>query len=494
MRLAVGRPRRLLLLAASACGVALPLALPGGTHASASAATVSVTLSDFGVRLSAGTVRSRHVTFRVRNRGNVPHGFAVAGSRTALLEHGGRATLTVTVPKPGGYRFSSPRPGDAALGMTGVVRIGVPFKGKAAPLVTRSRLRLAPVATGLGPLTFAVSPPGDPDRLMVVQQDGLVLLFKNGMRQARPFLDLRSVVRSEGEQGLLSIAFAPDYASSGRFYAYFTNRDGNIRVVERKRSDDDPNVADTSRRRVLAIEKETADHNGGMMQFGPDGYLYISVGDGGADPPRVPVGKRGQSLHDLFGAILRIDPTGAAPYAIPPGNPFVTNESARPEIVAYGLRNPWRFWIDAPTETMLIGDVGEGAREEINRLPLDRLGLDFGWPCREGGIVPPEVTIPASCAGAKLTAPLYAYPHTTKRCSITGGVVARDPAIAGLTGLYLWSDFCEGRVNGLTAAGKVVPLNLPVQQPTSFASDGSGRVYVTTATGSLFRLTLAPSA
>jgi glucose/arabinose dehydrogenase len=493
MGLPAGR-RRGALLAATACFVGLPLAVPGGTHAAASAASVTVTLSDFGVSLSAGAVRSRHVTFHVLNRGNLPHGFAVAGAQTLLLQHGGRATLTVTAPRAGAYRFSSPRPGDAALGMTGLVRIGVPFKGKAAPLATRSRLRLAPVATGLGPLTFAVSPPGDSDRLMVVQQDGEVLLFKNGMRQARPFLDLRSVVRSEGEQGLLSIAFAPDYASSGRFYAYYTNRDGNIRVVERRRSDADPDVADSSRRRLLAIEKETADHNGGMMQFGPDGYLYVSIGDGGADPPRVPVGAHGQTLGDLFGAILRIDPTGGAPYAIPPGNPFVAQESVRPEIVAYGLRNPWRFWIDAPTDAMLIGDVGEGAREEVNRLPLDRLGLDFGWPCREGGIVPPEVTIPASCAGAKLTAPLYAYPHTTKRCSITGGVVARDPRITALSGLYLWSDFCEGRVNGLTAAGKVVPLNLAVQQPTSFAPDASGRIYVTTATGSLFRLALAPSA
>jgi len=493
MGLAVGR-RRGALLAASACFLALPLAVPGGGHAAGSAASVTVTLSDFGVSLSAGAVRSRHVTFRVLNRGNVPHGFAVAGRRTALLEHGARATLTVTVPKPGAYRFSSPRPGDAALGMTGVVRIGAPFTGKAAPLATRSRLRLAPLASGLGPLTFAASPPGDSDRLMVVQQDGVILLFKNGVRQAQPFLDLRNVVRSEGEQGLLSIAFAPDYASSGRFYAYYTNRDGNIRVVERKRSDTDPDVADTSRRRVLAIEKETAVHNGGMMQFGPDGYLYVSVGDGGADPPRVPVGKRGQTLDDLFGTILRIDPTGGTPYAIPPGNPFVAQESAKPEIVAYGLRNPWRFWIDAPTNTMLIGDVGEGAREEVNRLPLDRLGLNFGWPCREGTTVPPKVPIPASCAGAKLTAPLYAYPHTTKRCSVTGGVVARDTRITGLTGLYLWADFCEGRVNGLTPDGKVVPLDLAVPQPTSFATDGAGRVYVTTAAGSLFRLALATSA
>jgi glucose/arabinose dehydrogenase len=493
MVLAVGR-RRGVLLAASACALGLLLAVPGGTRAAGSSASVTVTLSDFAIRLSAGAVRSRHVTFHVLNRGNVPHGFAVAGSRTALLPHGGRATVDVTVSKPGAYRFSSPRPGDAALGMTGLVRMGVHAAGKAEPLATRSRLRLVPVATGLGALTFAASPPGDGDRLMVVQQDGVVLLFENGVRQPRPFLDLRSVVRAEGEKGMLSLAFAPDYASSGRFYVYFTNRDGNIRVIERRRSDADPDVADTSRRRVLAIEKETADHNGGMMQFGPDGYLYVAVGDGGADPPRVPVGRSGQTLGDLLGTVLRIDPRGGTPYAIPPGNPFVAEESARPEIVAYGLRNPWRFWIDAPTGAMLIGDVGEGAREEVDRLPLDSLGLDFGWPCKEGSVVPPGVTLPSGCAGARLTPPLYEYPHTAKRCSIVGGVVAHDPRVTALSGLFLWADFCEGRLNGLTAQGKVVPLGLTVAQPTSFGVDGSGRIYVTTTTGSLFRLALAPSA
>ncbi len=492
MRLVVGR-RRGLLLAASACALGLPLVVPVRTQGATSAASVTVTLSDFGIRLSSGAVAARRVTFRVINRGNVPHGFAVAGKQTTLLPHGGRASLTVTVAKPRAYRFFSNGRGDAALGMTGVVRIGGHVTGKAQPLATRSRLRLTPVATGLGPLTFAASPPGDTDRLMVVRQDGMVLLFKDGMRQTRPFLDIRNVVGAEGEKGLLSIAFAPDYASSGRFYAYFTNRDGNIRVVERKRADDDSDVADTSRRRVLAIEKETADHNGGMMQFGPDGYLYVSVGDGGADPPRVPVGRSGQTLGDLLGTILRIDPRGGAPYAVPAGNPFVSQESARPEIVAYGLRNPWRFWIDAPTGTMLIGDVGEGAREEVDRLPLDRLGLDFGWPCKEGSVVPPGVSLPSSCAGATLTSPLLEYPHTAKRCSIVGGVVARDPRVVALSGLFLWADFCEGRVNALTAQGQVVPLNLAVTQPTSFGVDGSGRVFVTTATGSVLRLDIVPT-
>ena len=157
--------------------------------------------------------------------------------------------------------------------------------------------------------TFVVSPPGDTSRLLVVQQNGLVSLVKDGVVQPNPFLDLRSVVVGEGEKGLLSIAFAPDYATSGLVYAYFNNRDGNIRVIEYRRSASNPDSIDRTQRRVLiSLTKQTADHNGGMMQFGPDGYLYVAVGDGGADPPRVPVGITGQTLTDLFGSILRIDP------------------------------------------------------------------------------------------------------------------------------------------------------------------------------------------
>ena len=178
------------------------------------------------------------------------------------------------------------------------------------------------------------------------------------------------------------------------------------------------------------------------MQFGPDGYLYIAVGDGGANPPSIPIGVYGQTLDDLLGSILRIDPRAGDPYSIPADNPFASTPAARPEIAAYGLRNPWRFWIDAQTNTMLIGDVGEGSREEIDRLPLSNLGLNFGWPCKEGTITP-DVLIPTSCSTAKLTAPLYEYSHSETRCSITGGVVSRDPRLPTLNGLYLWSDLCD---------------------------------------------------
>ncbi len=468
----------------------MAVALPQAASPAPSASSVTVTLSDYAIRLSRDVVPPGRVTVRVVNRGNAVHDLSIGGRRTRPLAHGEREMLSIDLAQ-GVHSFSSSRPGDAALGMRGVIRASAGSRAK--PLVTRSRLTLRTIATDLGALTSVASPPGDPRRLLVTRQDGLVLLFRDGARVERPFLDLRPVVRAQGEKGLLSIAFAPDYATSGRFYVFYTNRDGNIRLLERRRSPGDADIADTNWRRVLALPKQTANHNGGMMQFGPDGYLYVSIGDGGASPPGIPVGRSGQLTSDMFGTILRIDPSGGMPYRVPVDNPFVAVEGARPEIAAYGLRNPWRFWIDAPTGVMFIGDVGEGAREEVNVLPLNRLGLNFGWPCREGSVVPDDVPLPDSCRTAQLAGPLYEYPHTEKRCSITGGVVMRDPRLRALRGLYVWSDFCEGRLNALTRAGKVVPLNLTLRQPTSFGTDATGRVYVATAGGTLVRLELRPT-
>ena len=203
-------------------------------------------------------------------------------------------------------------------------------------------------------------------------------------------------------------------------------------------------------------------------------------------------GAYGQTLDDLLGSILRIDPRHGDPYAIPAGNPFVATAGARPEIVAYGLRNPWRFWIDASTNQMLIGDVGEGVREEIDRLPLDHLGLNFGWPCKEGTTTPPdEIAKPASCKTAKLTAPIYEYPHAANRCSIIGGVVARDPGLPTVNGQYLWSDLCDGQLYASNPQAPTVtatPLALTVPQPTTFGVDANQHVYVATAGGTVYRL------
>ena len=464
--------------------------LDAGAGASQAAIpSLVVTLSGSAVSLSRPSVPVGSLRLTVRNTSSSRRDLTIVGkSRVALVRPGRSVTISL--------RFTSPQ--TKVLRSTPVT--GVRGRTLTARLVVTSptatlklpKVKLTLVQGKTDALTFVAGPPDDPSRLMVVHQDGLVALIKDGVPQQNPYLDLRPFVTGEGEKGLLSIAFAPDYQASRLVYAFFNNRDGNIRIFEYRGSASRPDQVDpTQRRLLLALVKPTADHNGGMLQFGPDGYLYVSIGDGGANPPEIPVGVSGQRLTDLFGSILRIDPRNENPYAIPAGNPFASLAGARPEIVAYGLRNPWRFWIDAKTNQMLIGDVGEGGREEINRLPLDKLGLNFGWPCKEGTTIPPKVAVPASCATATLTPPLLQYPHSNTRCSITGGIVARDPRLTSLNGLYLWSDFCDGTVyvtDPTAARPSESSLNAEVAKPTSFGTDAKGRIYITAATGALYRI------
>ena len=325
---------------------------------------------------------------------------------------------------------------------------------------------------------------------MRVHRDGLVSLLKGGVVQQEPFLDLRDRVRTGFENGLHSIAFSPDYADSGLFYVSYNDLSANLRLVEFRRSEASEDVAEpASERELLVLVKPTESHNGGMLQFGPDGYLYVAVGDGGSDPPAIPVGARAQVLADPLGSILRIDPHGGDPYGVPADNPFVETDGARPEIVAYGLRNPWRFWIDRQANTMLIGDVGEKSREEIDRLPLDRLGLNFGWPCLEGTLATDFA--PAGCTGATFTPPIYEYGYSPTRCSVIGGVTVRDARLPRVAGLFLWSDLCDGLIRAIhpgAASPSEIPLKQMVPRPTSFGVDSLGRVYVTTLDGRAFRL------
>jgi glucose/arabinose dehydrogenase len=461
--------------------------------------TVAVSLVDFRIRPARMAVAPGPLRLVVANHGRVDHDLVVTGrGRTRVLHPGQRQTIVLRFPKSGLYRLYCSLPGHVRLGMVTTLRVGKvreptkpPPAPKPAPPPAAGPVQLTPVASGLGPVTLVTAPPGDPRTLAIVRQDGVVSLLRDGRVEPQPFLDLREFVTAAGENGLLSLAFSPDYATSGLLYVDYNDAGGNLRIVEYRRSAGNPDLADVSTaRQVLEIPKPTADHNGGMLQFGPDGYLYVAVGDGGANPPGIPVGAFGQTVDDLLGSILRIDPRNGSPYAIPPGNPFAGTPGARPEIVAYGLRNPWRFWIDDATGSMLIGDVGEGAREEIDRLPLDHLGLDFGWPCLEGTATP-DVPRPASCATSTLTPPLYEYAHVGDRCSITGGVVVRDPRLAALAGLYVWADLCEGELfttdpSASKPAG--TSLHLAVQEPTSFGVDGTGRVYVATHGGDVFAL------
>ncbi len=361
----------------------------------------------------------------------------------------------------------------------------------AAP--AEAAVRLEPLASFTAPV-YVTAPPGDTSRVFVVQRAGSVVLVKGGTPQATPFLTVP--VATDGERGLLSMAFAPDYATSGLFYVYLVAPGtGQIRIEERRRSAANPDVADPSYARlVLAVPHGLQNnHNGGQLQFGPDGMLYIGTGDGGGagDPydngQRLSGNPAGDGQNPLLGKLLRIDPRGAAPYAIPGGNPLAAPN--QPEIWAYGLRNPWRFSFDRATGDLVIGDVGQGAWEEIDFAPAAAgagRGANFGWDDWEG-------THAFDGGGVAQAGPVVEHGHAAGWCSITGGYVVRDPALPDLAGQYVYGDLCLGRVYAATlsagGASGVRDLGLAaVDQLVSFGQDACGRVYVVSIAGPVYRL------
>jgi glucose/arabinose dehydrogenase len=334
-----------------------------------------------------------------------------------------------------------------------------------------------------------VTAPADDERLFVVEQTGAVRVIRDGVVLSRPFLDLKDDVKLTSESGLLSLAFAPDYERSGLLYLFYNTNAGNgdIRVAEWRRHATDPDLTEPfGERVVLTITKPWENHNGGMLQFGPDGNLFISVGDGDSGVLTRP-GFFAQRLDSLLGKVLRIDPRGGEPYVVPVGNPFVGIGGARPEIWAYGLRNPWRFWIDHDSGAMLIGDVGEQKREEVDFVERGVSGLNFGWPCFEG-------TLPFDSTSTcdRPVAPLFDFPREDPKCALIGGVVVRDSRVPGLAGRYLYGDLCTGRITAVEIRNGVVTdsdeLDVFVPRLTSFGVDGVGRVYATSLDGDVFRL------
>ncbi len=364
---------------------------------------------------------------------------------------------------------------------------------------------LVPVGDFNQPI-FVTSDPDDPDRLLVVERAGRVIEAQGGA--VNELADLTSLVSCcTSERGLLSIAPAPDFAGSGRFYAAYTGKaaagaaEGDIHVDAFHQSG-----GALVREPILTVgHAANANHNGGQLQFGPDGYLYISTGDGGGGGD--PLGA-GQSLSTLLGKILRIDPRpGQEPaYSIPAGNPFATGPGLD-EIWSYGLRNPWRFSFDRVSGDLAIADVGQGVREEVDFAPSPALGAtggggaNYGWNCREGLIA--YSGAPESCLGAGgFTDPVFDYPHTDPEdgsahgCSITGGYVVRDPSLGDLFGRYLYADFCVGEIRSLVlpaSSGGVATGDrsegLSVASPVSFGEDSCGRIYVVARGGSVYRLT-----
>jgi glucose/arabinose dehydrogenase len=347
-------------------------------------------------------------------------------------------------------------------------------------------LELVQIGDFVRPIGIA-SAPGDPRRLYIVQQGGQVILIRDGRRQAQPFLDISSLVNSTGnEQGLIGLAFSPHYASNGLFYVDYTIADNDIRIVQYRRSATNPNIADpSSAKLVLAIDHHLYNnHNGGQLAFGPDGDLYIGVGDGGSegDPDN-----NGQNTDTLLGKLLRIDPRPTGGYTIPPSNPFVGERHRRPEIWAYGLRNPWRFSFDRTTGALIVGDVGQDLEEEIDYQPAGTgAGANYGWSVWEGD----RRNKPGVAAHAVF--PALVALHSDGYCAIIGGYVVRDPTLPSLYGRYLFGDNCRpqiesvvlsrGHARGLRATG------LQVQGTTSFGEGASGHIYIASLNGPVYRL------
>jgi glucose/arabinose dehydrogenase len=467
--------------------------------AGARTVTVSVDARDFAFTLSRRSVPAGStVRFVVRNRGVVPHDFVVAKKkRTRVLRPGQRQTITVAFPRKGTFRFLCSVSGHARLGMKGTLGVAVkpPDPPPPAPPVDTSEVASLTRIGGYERPVLVTAPPGDTQRVFVVEHGGTVRVVRDGAILPDPFLDIREQVTALGESGLHSIAFAPDYAASGLLYAFYNAREGpygDLRITEfRVASFDRDRVDPSSQRHVLTIPKPYENHNGGMLQFGPGGHLYVSVGDG--DPGVLNrAGAFAQRLDVLLGNIVRIDPRGGDPYSVPTDNPFVTVPGARPEVWAYGLRNPWRFWIDPETNVLYVPDVGSTSREEINVVARAGRGANFGWPCFEGTVVFDDM---ASCD--RPVAPLLDYPRANGACAVIGGVVARDPRLDALSGHYLYSDYCTGVITAIRVAdGRVTTsgeLGLVVLELSSFGVDGLGRIYVTSLRGDVYRLDPRPA-
>ena len=355
----------------------------------------------------------------------------------------------------------------------------------ATPAQRRRGVRLVRIGTFNAPV-FVTAPRGDRRVQFVVEQGGRIMVVRNGRKLATPFLDISGQVTAGGEQGLLSMAFAPDYGSSGRFYVYFTDNGGDQRVVEYRASADraDPGSA----RLVLEMADSESNHNGGLLLFGPGGHLYVGTGDGGGAGDRH--GSRGnaQNLGSLLGKILRIDPrpSGGRAYSVPSSNPFVGRSGARGEIYAYGLRNPWRFAFDRRNGDLSIGDVGQGDVEEIDSVRSGR-GKNFGWRPFEGR----RRYTPGESARGHVRPVMQRF-HDDGYCSITGGVVVRDRSVPGLYGRYVFGDFCVGRVEsaklGPGSATQQRRTRLRVPMLSSFGEDARGRVYATSLDGPVYRI------
>jgi len=384
-------------------------------------------------------------------------------------------------------------PGSAALvGVLGGLLVALPAPAQ-PPF---DDLGLETVVTGLPGSPVAITHAGD-ERLFLTLQEGLIVVWDGERLLPEPFLDLRDRVLSGGERGLLSTAFHPEFDQNGLFFVDYTNLAGDT-VVARFRVSDDPNRADRdSAVTLLQIGQPFANHNGGQLQFGPDGFLYIGMGDGGsANDPMC----NAQRTDTLLGKMLRLDVdvnSDQPPFfGIPAGNPFRGPGDPPDEIWAVGLRNPWRFAFDRLTGDLFIADVGQGAREEVSFQPAGSPGGEnYGWKRMEGTLCLSDRNCPLPvppCDDPAFIDPIIEYDHSEGDCAVVGGYVYRGSAIEGLDGVYFYGDFCTGIVRaaerfGATWVSRDLPLSVP--SLSSFGEDLDGELYLASLQGNLFRLT-----
>jgi glucose/arabinose dehydrogenase len=337
-----------------------------------------------------------------------------------------------------------------------------------------AQFHLRQIASGLDSPTYVTTAPGQPGALYVTEQPGVVLVIVNGQLRTQPFIDIRNMVKSGGEQGLLSIAFHPGYAKNHRFFLYFNDKTGDVRVYEFQ-SNGTIGLPNTGKSLLRVSHREFDNHDGGQLQFGPDGLLYAGTGDGGSggDPHN-----HAQNLSSRLGKLLRLN---------------VNKAGATWRIVAYGLRNPWRFSWDRATRDLYIGDVGQNEWEEVDvRTPKQQRSLNnFGWRVWEGRAR--YTSGQRTNSRGRLVFPIVQYSHADGRCSVTGGYVYRGKAVPAARGRYFYGDYCTGEIWSLRAVRGKVKSNrkeqIRVNSLSSFGQDAAGELYATSLGGQLYKLT-----
>ena len=329
------------------------------------------------------------------------------------------------------------------------------------------------------------------DRLFIVEKRGVIeILQLDGTTNPTPFLDIQSIVLTPGgnydERGLLGLAFHPDYINNGYFYVNYIDNSGNTQISRFSVSTSDPSIADPdSEFQILEVEQPYINHNGGCLRFGPEGYLYIGLGDGGSagDPEN-----RSQNLQTLLGKMLRIDidnTEGSTNYAVPSNNPFVGDPNALDEIWSYGLRNPWRFSFDSETDELWIGDVGQGSIEEIDRAAAGVSGQNYGWRCYEGN---QEYNTSGCPMEFDLTFPVAEYSHSGGNCSITGGYVYRGEIYENFLGIYFYADFCSGEIGTIDQSNNQINHGPYNGSWVSFGEDKNKELYIIDNFGSIYKI------